>query len=464
MEQSAEATEGQVPVGMYDEAEHGDTLAVFGTEEGAEGGEGARHFHYQPWLSVAAGGPLWALAEEVFASIPAPSVTPGRSLRKDATERRRLAVFSLLANLTVLALSPLHYEGLVLGLARDVTDRYSRAAFSVKVLHQATLSLELLGIVSVEHGVAHKTRTRLSVSDGFKHRLSELGVSLSEIVTSSAHPGETIQLKRRRPDGKSSELCQYSDDSRTCAFRHRMEELNASLSGADIRLDGQPIEPFRMVRIFLDDPTAPPWTRHGRLYRGPVLNLKKEERYRVTIAGEAICDLDWRSSFISICYGITGAAIPESDPYAIPGLESAGRDTVKQIMSALLSRKPPKVGRKLAPFRLPVGVGPYLPDGWNGKRFLEAARAYHAPIAHLFDTADVWALASYLESEMMLDVLEELRATGIICIPFHDGVLCRVSHKARVAAAMEAVSLRHIGQTIRVSEKVILRPQRPSAR
>jgi hypothetical protein len=55
---------------MHDEAEHCDTLAVFGPEEGIEGGDGARHFHYQPWLSVALGGPLWALTEEVFASRP----------------------------------------------------------------------------------------------------------------------------------------------------------------------------------------------------------------------------------------------------------------------------------------------------------------------------------------------------------------------------------------------------------
>lgn len=455
MEQSAEATEGKVPVSMHDEAEHGDTLAVFGPEEGVEGGDGARHFHYQPWLSVALGGPLWALAEEVFASIPVPSVTPGRSLRKDATERRRLAVFSLLANLTVLALSPLRYDSLLLSIHRGKGDRYNRAAFSPLLLQNALLALEFLDVVSVTWGQTKRTRTEVSLSAGFTAKLQARGITLAEVT--NAGQGETILLRQRANRGDASELVEYADTTMSRRKRAQMEELNAYLSKADIRLDGQPVEPFHMVRIFLQDQKAAPWTKHGRLYRGFHLGLKRGERHRLTIGGEELCDLDWSACFIHIAYGIAVAPFPSGDPYGLPGLAHC-RGTVKTIMSALLSRRGPAPGKALPPFKLPRGTASSLPDGWNGKRFLQEAKAYHAPIAHLFETPDVWTQTSYTESEMMLEVLGRLRAEGCAALPCHDGLLCGKSFKPLAVAVMEAVTRERLGQAIPVTEKPIERP------
>ncbi|UXT57990.1 hypothetical protein FY134_10160 [Agrobacterium fabrum] len=456
MEQSAEATEGQVPISMHDEAEHGDTLAVFGTKEGIEGGDDARHFHYQPWLSVAAGGPLWALAEEVLASIPAPRVTPGRSLRKDATERRRLAVFSLLANLTVLALSPLRYESLLLSTHRGKGDRYNRtAAFSPLLLQNALLALEFLDVVSVTRGHTKRTRTEVSLSAGFIAKLQAHGITLAEVT--SAGQAETVLLRQRANRGDASELVEYVDTAMSRRKRAQMEELNTYLSKADVRLDGQPLEPFHMVRIFLHDQTATPWTKHGRLYRGFHLGLKRGERHRLTIGGEELCDLDWSACFIHIAYGIAGAPFPSGDPYGLPGLAHC-RDTVKTIMSALLSRRASAPGKTLPPFKLPRGTASSLPDGWNGKRFLQEAKAYHAPIAHLFETPDVWAQTSYTESEMMLEVLGRLRAEGCAALPCHDGLLCGKSFKPLAVAVMEAVTRERLGQAIPVTEKPIERP------
>jgi len=236
-----------------------------------------------------------------------------------------------------------------------------------------------------------------------------------------------------------------------------MQQINANLSKANVRYDGLAVEPFHMVRIFLDDPKAEPWTRHGRLYRGVHLNVKKEHRYRLTISGEELCDLDWSACFIHIAYGMVEAAFPTGDPYGIPGLEHC-RGTVKAIMSALLSRRAATSGKVLPDFKLPRGTAVGLPEGWNGKRFLQAAQSYHAPIAHLFETPEVWAETSYIESEMMLEVLERLALEGCTALPCHDGLLCPQRYKGLAVATMETVSKERLGEAIPVTEKPILRP------
>jgi hypothetical protein len=287
-------------------------------------------------------------------------------------------------------------------------------------------------------------------------KLQTMGITLADIKHHVPF-GETILLKRRGGRGDASELVDYADTETSSTKRTQMQELNASLSNANVRYGGVPVEPFHMVRIFLDDPKAEPWTRHGRLYRGFHLNVKKEDRYKLTISGEELCDLDWSACFIHIAYGIAGAAFPTGDPYGIPGLEHC-RDTVKAIMSALLSRRAGTSGDTLPDFKLPRGTAVGLPEGWNGKRFLQAAQSYHAPIAHLFETPEVWAETSFIESEMMLEVLEKLRASGCIALPCHDGLLCPQRFKGLAVVTMETVSKVRLGQAIPVTEKAILRP------
>lgn len=414
-----------------------------------------RALYYQPWLMVR-GERLAALVDEVFSAIPPPPVSPGRSPRKDAAERRKLAVSNLLANLTVLALSPLGYDTLLLSFHRSARDRYNRADFTIRVMEQMVYALQYLGIVSVAAGAAQKTLTRVSLKAGFRENLRHLSVSLLDVGI--ADTAETILLRARGQRDEVGELLPYEDTPLSDAMREEMVELNAGLNGADIRLSGEPIGPVHMVRIFQDCPTAP-WSRHGRLYRAVHLSLPKERRYLLTMGGSELADLDWKSCHLRIAYAMEGIPAPEGDLYAIPGLEDH-RDAVKDVVSAFFSRRPPALERANDVWtpRLPRGCGMRLPHGWSGQRFHEALSKLHPGIAHLFGKPDLCFTFMFLEAKMLLDVLRRLRSQGCIALPAHDGLLVKVEHRELAASTMEAVSHERLGTVIPVAEKPIVRP------
>lgn len=418
--------------------------------EPQEGEAGVLYLHYQPWLT-ASGSCLVALADEVFNAIPAPAIAPGRTHRKDATERRRLCTFNVLAHLVVLAQSSMQYDSLVLPLQNAKRTRYDRAAFTVEVLTACIHALEFLGILSVVPGVYKRSRTRVIVSEGFKAKLHGRNVSLSDIGKVSG--GETILLRSREGrQGRTGELVDYADDNRSDLLRREMEDLNAALNAADIRLDGQPVPPIHMVRIFQQDsPGAPPaWSRHGRIYRGsPWLDLRKDQRYRLSMGGERLADLDYSACFLHLAYIRQGAAFPEGDPYTLDGLEGH-RAAVKQLTTSLFFRK-------THPTRLPKGFKNGLPDGWNMARFVSAISDRHPAIACLFGTEvgfDFFAT----ESALMMAVLKELRAFGVVALPCHDGALVQKTHKQLTIDCMRRVSFQQLGRELPVAEKPIAMP------
>jgi hypothetical protein len=415
-------------------------------------------WHYKPWLT-AEGPALVRLVEEVFQAIPAPSVTPGRRPRKDAAERRKLCVGSLIANLVVSALSPTGYEGTLVSTNRAGQNRYNRAPFTTQVLSQCVPALGFTGIIQIERGTAQRRCTRLRPSAGFLELLARHGVTLADVGKASS--AETLLLRGRGARGTVGDLLDYQEDGLTAAMRQELEDLNAGLNAADIRFEGEPVGPIHMVRIFLDDAAAPAWSKHGRLYRGHAWQeLSKSRRHLLTIDGEALCDLDWSSCLTRIAYAKAGAVPPEGDLYAIPGLESC-RDTVKVLLSALFFRRPPAPGKEPVPFtpKLPRGTRQQLPEGWNGKRFLAAASRLHPLIAHLFGRPDVGFELMKTEADMMLEVLKRLRLEGCIALPCHDGLLCKRTHQTIAVEAMRAVSREVLGFEIPVTEKALWRPE-----
>jgi hypothetical protein len=411
---------------------------------------GAHCLHYQPWLTVK-GGALQAIAQEVFDAIPPPAVGPRRTNRKDATERRRSCLYALIANLTVLALSPLNWEALVAPMAKVSRTRYDRADFSIEVQTLCIQALQFLEVLAIIPGVFRRTRTRLVVSEGFSAKLRARRVTLDDV--GKAPGGETILLRASKGrHGQSPALVDYPDGSRSQALRREMEELNAALNAADIRLDGLPVPPIHMVRIFQqDDLDAPPtWTRHGRMYRGsPWLDLQKDQRYRLTMGGEPLADLDYSACFLHLAYVKMNAPFPAGDPYSLDGLEHQ-RGMVKQLTTSLFFRK-------VRPSRLPVGFRAGLPEDWNMLRFMDAITEKHPAISRLFGTEVGWEFFN-TESCIMMAVVRHLLQRGIVALPCHDGALVQQTHKLLTTETMRRVSKAVLGRELPVAEKPILRP------
>lgn len=405
-------------------------------------------FHYDAWLT-AGDGPLAALAESAFEMLAPPIITPGRSPRADATERRKLCTATLVANLSMVALSPAHYAGVAVPLRNGKLSRYDRKDFNTDVLRLVIEQAERAGLVLAEEAVFKERRTVVVPTSRFRQLVAAHEVSLADILHLQGR--ETIELwAGSRRSGHKTPV-DYADCLEADTLRTQMAEINRVLNSADIRLDGRQIGPVHLVRKFrIEGPEdAPTFDRHGRLYGGFWEDLPKEQRHLLTIDGEPVVDLDFASMFIQLAYCRQGLQPPSGDLYAIPGLEEH-RKAAKSLMVSLFFRN-------AEARRLPAGSKEALPQGWSMERFKAAAAALHPAIAHLFDTNVGFELMA-LESEILVGILTGLGSKGVAALPMHDGIMVAFSQKELAIETMQNVSAQKLGRSLPVVEKSIERP------
>ncbi|WP_246084989.1 hypothetical protein [Rhizobium glycinendophyticum] len=404
--------------------------------------------YYDPWI-VARGDDFRALADLMFEQLPPPIITQGRKPRIDAVERRKLCLRTVVANLVKAALSPSQYVGLAVPLGNGKLTRYDRRDFNADVLRIIIEELEQAGLVAVEQAIFRERRTVVAPTPSFLQIVTKHGVSIADLHHLKGR--ETIELwaGSRRSGDKTA--VDYADCREADGLRAEMEQIDAVLNAADIRLGGHPTGPIQLVRKFrIDSPQAPVrFDRHGRLYGGFWEDLPKDQRYRLTIGGEQVVDLDFASMFIHLAYCRQGAEPPSGDLYAIPGLE-AHRKVVKSLMVSLFFRN-------VEARRLPSGSKGALPEGWTMERFKGAATSLHPAIATLFNTNVGFELMA-LESEILVGILLGLAAKGVAALPMHDGIMVAASQKELAIEIMANVSARKVGRPLPIAEKPIELP------
>ncbi len=288
-------------------------------------------------------------------------------------------------------------------------------------------------------------RTTIAPRGWLRDRLQGMGLEPGDIAR---EPGaETIILREGRGWKRPKVLRDYDDTSETNTMRRDLETINEALSEADIRLDGKRRHDCRMVRIFQVERGEPThFNAQGRLYRGFWQNLERGKRHLITIDGEPVADLDYRSMFLSLAYGLQCVPMPPGDPYAVPGLEGH-REGVKRAVSAMFSRSTPLSD-------LPVGLEGLLPAGWTGRLLQDAIASRHPAIAPLLCT-NLGPRLTRLESDIMVEVLLRLLERGIVALPCHDGLLVAERWKEAALETMRTVPREAGGMEIGVDEKAL---------
>lgn len=429
------------------ESGHGGELedsAVSGTPEERERGR----LHLETWLTAREGSPLVRLADEVFSAIPAPAITPGRRHRGDAVKRRGLTVRCLLANLTVLLLDPLQRNDLLVSLKAQKRSRYNSSPISADLLGDAIRALQALAIVTVEAGVRRRSLTSLRPTPHFASYMRSVGISLGDVVKLPGEETIILRAKRNREERERvGRLMDYPDDAMTLAMREDMRRITDAINAADLRIDGQPVPPVHLVRIFQHAERKPAWSQHGRVYRAVWLDMEREQRHRLTLGGRLLADLDFAAMFTRIAYAEAGQPYPDDeDPYDISGLEGY-RDAVKALLTSLFFRQDNEPAR-----RLPRDVK--LPPGWTMARFVRAASEKHPAISSRFNTEDGFGFFAK-ESSLMVEILLELLQNRVVALPCHDGLLVAQDDKAKAVEVMERLSRERLGGSFPVVEKSI---------
>jgi len=164
-------------------------------------------------------------------------------------------------------------------------------------------------------------------------------------------------------------------------------------------------------------------------------NVKKETRRALTIDGEPVAELDFKTLHPAILYAEAGAAMPK-DCYAIEGWP---RDLVKVALLTLINARTVHAARlsiahneRMAQRATP---GSQQAIGY-ASALIEAIKRVHHPIAHAFHS-DAGARLMRIDSDLAEAVMHDLIVRkGIVTLPVHDSFLVPASKRDELEGAM----------------------------
>lgn len=261
--------------------------------------------------------------------------------------------------------------------------------------------------------------------------------------------GEPIILKSSADDEtRDKDLVEYDDTEVTRAYREEVEALNAFLEEADIEawgVDGVDDRERTLRRIFNNGS----FEQGGRLFGGFWEAIGKDTRLEgIEIDQEPVVELDYGQMSARVIYGLASEPVTFEDAYLLgkfpEPLRSNLRSAVKKVFNSMLFREAelkkypqqvrPMVDRHLSGTDRPISAG----------AMREALLAHHAPIADWFEKG-LGLNLMFRESEILIDVLLNLKDKGIVALPIHDAILVGSSHAETAKTVMEDVFRDHVG-------------------
>lgn len=234
----------------------------------------------------------------------------------------------------------------------------------------------------------------------------------------------------RDADGKAMDFKPTREidrrDRKTATF-------NEAISSAEIiALDGSNLA-CPMARIHNET-----FDRGGRFYGMGTSwqNIKSEARKALTIDGEPVVELDFKTLHPAILYAEAGVPMP-ADCYDINGWP---RNLVKVAMLTLINATTESKARFSIAHsdRMAQVAEPGSQDAIKAAAgLIDAIKRKHAPIAGAFHS-DAGARLMRIDSDIAEAVMGMLIARkGIVTLPVHDSFLVPASKRDELAAAME---------------------------
>ena len=152
-------------------------------------------------------------------------------------------------------------------------------------------------------------------------------------------------------------------------------------------------------------------------------------------------ELDYAQLNPMLAYAKVRCSPPPGDAYALPGLEDH-RDGVKKVFNALLFDTEPRE-------RFPKGVNVKFRRKAKIGDVIHAIYEKHPRLKAVLGTGAGFGLM-FLESEIMMRVLECLQEKGVVGLPVHDAVIVKASKVEEAMAVMKDAFKRQTGSEIEV--------------
>lgn len=253
-------------------------------------------------------------------------------------------------------------------------------------------------------------------------------------------PAEAIWLR----DRGTRQLIDYRDNRQTERRRRLVEELNEAIMGANL----PPAAAAPIVCIYTDN-----FGQNGRFYGlgNCFQNMPLEIRKLITICGESVVELDFRTIHPALLYARAGAA-PPSDCYSVRGFSRA---LAKLGLLVLINARNEASARRAiatsdpmkatAPASMQVAFG-------AAQRLIDQLKNLHSRIAWAFH-CDMGLELMAQDAAIAAEVIRTMLARGIVVLPIHDSFLVPASKASELEAAMIEASQKVASVTLKVEAK-----------
>jgi hypothetical protein len=251
--------------------------------------------------------------------------------------------------------------------------------------------------------------------------------------------GSTQQPGRDKIPGKKLKI-NYTDKLR--AMEQSIKDLNTFLD--QFVIGGGVHRGY--IRVFnVGDHPRFRWNLGGRLYsqgRDSYQQMPSGERLKMTLGGEAVCELDIRSSYLTIFQARHGHSLAgDDDPYVLPELGSAARLAVKLFIAATFGNSGfPRRWAKATVNDYREEAGQDLRQAYPIRKLREPVSKRYPLLAALHrDPArpPAWAGLMFRESEAVLRTMLALKDLGIPSLSVHDSLIVPSSEETKAKKLLE---------------------------
>lgn len=252
-----------------------------------------------------------------------------------------------------------------------------------------------------------------------------------------------IQSITRNPEAPPVELRQEGNHIRLkphpekFIWQARIKAYNNRLTRHEFRVNGELLAPMLLsiTRIFSDGS----YSKGGRYYSN-FQQFKSQLRLMLTIDGEAVAEIDYKSLHPSLLYQRAGLPEPKEDAYTIAGYP---RQLVKKAFNILINRRKPAPATHSLVYFLSKdkGIRELLKHPINATycEDLEAAiRSHHKDIEHYF-CSGVGLELQHHDSQLCSHILDYFltQTEDSLIVPVHDSFICKQSELPILAEAIK---------------------------
>lgn len=177
--------------------------------------------------------------------------------------------------------------------------------------------------------------------------------------------------------------------------------------------------------------------------------MSKQGRKQITIAGESVVEIDYRTLHPAILYAQTGARLPD-DSYDLPGWPRA---LAKRALLILINAKSERQARLSIAHQEEMRslAEPGSQDAIHyAQKLIGDVKRRHRPIAPFFHS-DKGAELMLIDSTLAETVMHVMMMAGITVLPVHDSFLVQCSKADQLEQTMLNVAYEAGYEALKVS-------------